>query len=378
MGMTEALQIERITLDRVAMPLKAPFETSFGRESVREFYLVTVEAQGIKGYAETVASAAPLYSEETNGTVHHLITDILAPILFRAPIGEATEVRERLRPIRGNRMAKAGLEMAVWDWFARREGRPLYQLLGGTRTDIPVGVSIGIQPQVEDLVALARDYWQQGYQRLKIKIRPGWDVVPLSRVREALPDAPIMADANSAYRLPEAVPVFQELDRLHLMMIEQPLSEDDMIDHAALQREIATPVCLDESIRSAEDAEKAISLGACRIINIKLGRVGGFAEGRAIEQIAREHGVDVWCGGMLESGIGRAANLHLTSLPGFTLPGDTSASDRYFEEDLVDPPFRLTDHGSLQVPVGPGLGVQPDPQRLRRFGRGHEELGPSV
>jgi O-succinylbenzoate synthase len=248
-------------------------------------------------------------------------------------------------------------------------------MLGGTRTDIPVGVSIGIQPTARDLVALARDFWAQGYRRLKIKIRPGFDVGPLSAVREALPEAPLMADANSAYTLGDAS-VLRQLDPLNLMMIEQPLAEDDIINHAALQREIATPVCLDESIRTRADAEKAIALGACRVINVKLGRVGGFSEARAIHDVAKRHQVPVWCGGMLESGIGRAANLAITTLDNFTLPGDTSASERYFEEDLIEPPFRLTDHGTLLVPEGPGIGVVPDPARVAKFSGGHEELRP--
>ena len=371
----DALTVERITLDQVRLPLKAPFETSYGTESERRFYLVGVHADGIAGYAETVATDEPLYSEETNQTVHHLIVDLLAPRLFAAPIAQPEDVARRLRPFRGNRMAKAALEMAVWDWFARRAGEPLHQLLGGSRTDIPVGVSIGIQPTTADLVALARDFWAQGYRRLKIKIRPGMDIAPLAAVREALPDAPVMADANSAYTL-DQIPLLKELDQLDLMMVEQPLAEDDIIDHAKLQRAIRTPICLDESIRTREDARKAIEVGACRVINIKLGRVGGFDEARGIHDIAAAHGIPVWCGGMLESGIGRASNLQLTTLGNFVLPGDTSASERYFAEDLIDPPFRLTDRGTLVVPAGPGIGVAPEADRLRRYRTGHEELRP--
>ncbi len=371
----DALTLERITLDQVRLPLKTPFETSYGTESERRFYLVGVHADGIVGYAETVATDEPLYSEETNQTVHHLIVDLLAPRLFAAPIARPEDVGRRLRPFRGNRMAKAALEMAVWDWFARRAGKPLHQLLGGSRTDIPVGVSIGIQPTTADLVALARDFWAQGYRRLKIKIRPGMDIAPLAAVREALPDAPVMADANSAYTL-DQIPRLKELDQLDLMMVEQPLAEDDLIDHAKLQRAIRTPICLDESIRTREDARKAIEVGACRVINIKLGRVGGFDEARGIHDIAAAHGIPVWCGGMLESGIGRASNLQLTTLANFVLPGDTSASARYFAEDLIDPPFRLTDRGTLVVPAGPGIGVAPEADRLRRYRTGHEELRP--
>lgn len=374
-GINDSLQIEYITLDKMAMPLKAPFETSFGVEAERRFYLVGVHGGGTTGYAETVASDDPLYNEETNQTVHHMMVDIMVPRLFAAPINHPDEVSWRLAPLRGNRMAKAALEMAVWDWFGKRAQVPLYQLFGGTRTDIPVGVSIGIQRTPADLVAIARDFWDQGYRRLKIKIRPGMDIVPLAAVREALPDAPLMADANSAYTLKQTA-ILKELDALHLMMVEQPLGEDDIIDHATLQRAIETPVCLDESIRTAEDARKAIEMGACRIINIKLGRVGGFSEARAIHDLAAQHGIPVWCGGMLESGIGRAANLQLTSLPNFTLPGDTSASDRYFAEDLIDPPFRLTDHGTLRVPEGPGIGVTPDGDRVARYSSSHEVIRP--
>ncbi len=374
-GSADALTLERITLDQVMLPLKAPFETSYGRELERRFYVVGVHADGISGYAETVATDEPLYSEETNQTVHHVIVDLLAPRLFAGPIVQPEDVGRRFRPFRGNRMAKAALEMAVWDWFARRAGIPLHQLLGGSRTDIPVGVSIGIQPTTADLVALARDFWAQGYRRLKIKIRPGMDIVPLAAVREAFPDTPIMADANSAYTL-DQLPLLKELDQLDLMMVEQPLAEDDIIDHATLQRAIQTPVCLDESIRTREDARKAIEIAACRVINIKPGRVGGFAEARAIHDIAAAHGIPVWCGGMLESGIGRAGNLHLTTLANFVLPGDTSASDRYFAEDLIDPPFRLTDRGTLMVPTGPGIGVAPDGARLQHYRTGHEEIQP--
>ncbi len=373
---TGTLEIDRITLDYVTMPLKTPFETSFGVELARHFYLVGVHGGGLSGYAETVAAEDPLYNEETNQTVHHMIVDVMAPRLLAAPISHPDEVSQRLRPFRGNRMAKAALEMAIWDWFGQRAAAPLYKLLGGARTDIPVGVSIGIQPTPMELVAIARDFWARGYRRLKIKIRPGMDIVPLAAVREALPDAPIMADANSAYTL-DQIPVLKELDQLNLMMVEQPLAEDDIIDHAVLQRAIQTPVCLDESIRTRDDARKAIELGACRVINIKLGRVGGFSEARAIHDVAAQHGVAVWCGGMLESGIGRAANLHLTTLANFVLPGDTSASDRYFAEDLIDPPFRLTDHGTLAVPEGPGIGVAPDPERMTRYSSRHEELRPS-
>jgi O-succinylbenzoate synthase len=369
-----AITIDGIGIQRVVMPLKAPFETSFGVESERAFWLVTVEGGGLTGYAESVAGDEPYYNEETNETIRHMIRDHLGPRLLGHPLEHPDEVLPLFAQVRGNRMAKAALEMAVWDLFGRAQGKPISALLGGTRTSVPVGVSIGIQASVEDLVARATEFWQSGYRRLKIKIRPGLDLEPLAAVRRTLPDAPMMADANSAYSLAH-LSVFREMDSLHLMMIEQPLAEDDLVDHAELQAAIQTPVCLDESIRTDEDAEKAFRIGACRIINIKLGRVGGFSEARRIHDRARAAGYPVWCGGMLESGIGRAANLHITTLPGFSLPGDTSGSDRYWEEDLVDPPFVLGADGTMAVPQGPGLGVVPDPKRLARYGGASEHFG---
>ncbi len=374
MAGTDVLTIDGIGIERVVMPLKAPFETSFGVESERAFWLVTVEGGGLTGYAESVAGDEPYYNEETNETVRHMIRDHLGPRLIGQPITHPDQVLPLFSQVRGNRMAKAALEMAVWDLYGRVHNAPIRELLGGTRDRVPVGVSIGIQPTPADLVAQATRFYAEGYRRLKIKIRPGLDLEPLRAVREALPDAPMMADANSSYAL-EAASVFQEMDALDLLMVEQPLAEDDLVDHAALQSLIKTPVCLDESIRTHEDAEKAFRIGACRIINIKLGRVGGFSEARQIHDAARRAGHPVWCGGMLESGIGRAANLHITTLPGFTLPGDTSGSDRYWDEDLVDPPFVLGSDGTMAVPGGPGLGVVPDPRRLKRFGSAREHFG---
>lgn len=348
------------------MPLKAAFRSSRGSEHARRFWLVGVHAEGISGWAEAVAGDAPLYTEETHTTVHHILVDHVLPRLFAQPISSPDAVSSRLADVRGNPMAKASVEMAIWDWFARRKATPLYRMLGGRRADIPVGVAIGIQPSVQELVAVAREYWAQGYRRLKVKIQPGMDIAPLAALREALPDAPIMADANSAYTLAD-LSLFRELDQLDLMMVEQPLAADDLLDHAYLQDRITTPVCLDESIRSVRHAQQALMIGACRVINIKPGRVGGFREARAIHDEARTIGVPVWCGGMLESGIGRAANLHLSSLPGFSLPGDTSASARYYAEDLINPGFVLTNHGTLTIPEGPGLGVEPDPDRLSHY-----------
>ncbi|MCY0898176.1 MAG: o-succinylbenzoate synthase [Firmicutes bacterium] len=369
------MKIEAIFLDFVQLPLKSPFQTSFGTERVKSTWLVTVVADGVRGYAESVADVEPLYSEETHASVYFAWKNALVPRLVNESLTDPKDVDALFAPIRGNRMAKAALEMAIWDWFSRSQGVPLWRLLGGdpARQRIPVGVSIGIQSSPEQLIAVAMDYLSQGYRRLKVKIQPGTDVEPLERLRAAVgSEVPIMADANSAYRLSD-VDRLKALDALNLMMIEQPLAEDDIVDHSVLARALKTPVCLDEAIRSSDDARKAIQLGACAVINVKVGRVGGHQMARQVHDVAASHGVPVWCGGMLETGVGRAHNLHVSTLPNFRLPGDTSASDRYFFEDLVDPPFRLNPDGTLSVPEGPGIGVEPVPERLARFRTHHEE-----
>lgn len=368
------MKIDQVQLDFVQIPLKSPFQTSFGTDSVKTTWIVTVLAEGIRGYAESVADVEPLYSEETHASIYFALKNHLLPRLATVDIAGPEQVDTLLQPVRGNRMAKAAIEMAIWDWFARIQGQPLWKLLGGdaARMRIPVGVSIGIQSSPEALVETAQGYLAEGYRRLKVKIKPGTDRLPLERLRAAVgPEVLIMADANSAYRLSD-IDRLRSLDPLSLMMLEQPLAEDDMIDHRQLARAIHTPVCLDEAIRSDEDARKAIELGACSIINIKVGRVGGHAVARRVHDVAKTRGVPVWCGGMLETGIGRAHNLHLSTLPNFRLPGDTSASDRYFAEDLVEPPFRLNGDGTLTVPDGPGIGVEPDAERLERYRTYHE------
>lgn len=361
--------IEQIELDFVQIPLKSPFQTAYGREMVKSCWLVTVVAEGIRGYAESVADVTPLYSEETHASVYYAWKNHLCPRVWGRDLKNPQELLALWAPVRGNRMAKAALEMAVWDWFARSRRQPLWQLLAGDpgRMRIPVGVSIGIQPSPEELVTQAQAYLAQGYRRLKVKIGPGNDWEPLSRLRKALgEEVPIMADANSAYTLAD-VDHLRRLDSLYLMMLEQPLAADDYVDHAVLAQRLNTPICLDESIKSDDDGRKAIGLGAAKILNIKVGRVGGHTVARRLHDVAEASSVPVWCGGMLETGIGRAHNLHLSTLPGFTLPGDTSASDRYFFEDVIDPPFRLNEDGTLDVPSGEGIGVEPDPGRLARF-----------
>jgi len=349
------MRVERIELRGIRLPLRFPFETSFGRSESKEFLLVSVSAGGVTGYAECVADVDPFYLPETNETARHVIRDFLAPLLLAHEVGSPREVQALFARVRGHEMAKAALEMAVWELEARRENAPLYRVLGGRGGEIASGVSIGLQKDPGVLVEKVETEVAAGYRRIKIKIKPGKDRDLVAAVRRRFPDVPLMVDANSAYTLAD-VPLFQELDAYRLMMVEQPLAWDDMVDHAALQAKIETAVCLDESIHSPDDARHALALGACRIVNIKVGRVGGFASAIAIQGLCREKGAPVWCGGMLESGIGRLANVHLQTLPGFTLPGDTSASARYFEEDLVDPPVVVSPRGTITVPEGPGIG----------------------
>lgn len=349
------MRLDRIEVRRIHLPLLHPFETSFGRTTEKQFLLLAVSAEGLTGYGECVADADPFYLPETLGTALHILKDFLVPLAFQLDISHPRDVLPAFARVRGHQMAKAALEMAVWDLWARRQGVPLYRLLGGRGGAIGAGVSIGLQPDEAALLAKVETEQAAGYRRLKIKIKPGRDLALVEAVRRRFPDLALMVDANSAYTLADAGPL-RELDRYRLMMIEQPLAWDDMVDHATLQGQLETPICLDESIRSADDARRALDLGACRIINIKAGRVGGLAESLAVHDLCRARGIPVWCGGMLESGIGRLANVHLQTLPGFTLPGDTSASARYFAEDLIDPPVEVRPDGTIAVPEAPGLG----------------------
>jgi len=359
-----AFTIERLELRLIRLPLVRFFETSFGRVYDRTFVLVTVSGDGVQGLGECVADADPYYSAETHATAWHIIRDFLARLVLNKPFSHPREIFPAMRVVRGHHMAKAALEMAAWDLYARREGRPLHAVLGGTRSRIESGVSIGIQDSLEQLlerVAIERD---AGYRRIKIKIKPGWDLDAVERVRQQFDGIPLMVDANAAYTLDDAAHL-AGLDRFDLMMIEQPLEYDDIRDHAALQRRLSTPICLDESIHSVRAAEEAIELGACRIINIKPGRVGGHAESIRLHDTAARHGIPVWHGGMLESGIGRAHNIHLSTLPNFTLPGDIAASRRYYEPDLIDPPIEVDADGGIAVPVGPGIGVNVEWDRVQ-------------
>ena len=350
------LLIQSIELREIRLPLVHFFETSFGRTTERRIVLARVtDADGAEGWGECTAGEGPFYSDEWTDTAWATLTEFLAPMVLGKEVAKAAHVFTLMRPVRGHRMAKAAIETACWDLEAKRAGVPLWKHLGGTRPEIACGVSIGIQDTLEMLLEKIRQEVDAGYQRIKIKIKPGWDLKIIERVRKEFPDIRLMGDANSAYKLSD-VSLFQQLGRFNLMMLEQPLAHDDIFDHAALQRQINTPVCLDESIRSAEDAAHAIALGSCQIINVKLGRVGGHAEAKRLEQVARDNEIPVWCGGMLEAGIGRAHNIAMSTLAGFTLPGDVSASARYWEEDIIDPPVTVSARGTITPPDSPGIG----------------------
>jgi o-succinylbenzoate synthase len=350
------VKIERLELRLLKLPLVHFFETSFGRIDDKHFIIVRVEGDGATGYGECVAELDPYYSSETNDTVWHIIADFVAPRLLGAVFAHPREVFPALKAIRGHNMAKAAVEMAAWDLYARLQNQPLSRVLGGTRDRIASGVSIGIQPSLDALASKVEHELAAGYRRIKIKIKPGWDLAPVEMIRARFGSIALMVDANAAYSVADADHLAR-LDAFDLMMIEQPLDYDDVADHAVLQKRLKTPICLDESIKTVGIAREAITAGACRIINIKPGRVGGFAESIRLHDLCASHGIPVWHGGMLESGIGRAANIHLASLPNFSLPGDIAASKRYFDPDLIEPAVDIATDGTIAVPTGPGLGV---------------------
>jgi O-succinylbenzoate synthase len=355
------------------MPLVTPFETSFGRTTLRRILLVEVDADGVIGWGECVAGEGPFYGPETVETAWHILRDFLWPALRGKEFAGAVEVWGLLSAVRGHQMAKAALEAAVWDAEARQKGLPLWKLLGGEREEIPCGVSIGLKENDDELERAVEKELAAGYQRIKIKIKPGRDVEPVARLRRRFPRIRLMVDANSAYG-PQDFPLLRELEAYFLMMIEQPLGWDDIWGHAELQRMLNTPICLDECIHSEEHSRAAIALSACRIINIKLGRVGGYTSARRIHDLCREKGVPVWCGGMLESGIGRAHNIALSTLPNFSLPGDVTASRRYWTEDIIEPEVTVTPQGTIRVPGGPGIGYEPRRDRIETLTVRREEL----
>ena len=349
------MKIESIVMREIRMQLKSPFETSFGASFDRRILLVEVVADGVSGWGEVTAMEMPNYNSETTDTAWHVISDFLAPQLIGKSVASASDLPEMMEHVRGHQMAKSGIENALWDVEAQQRKLPLAKLLGGTLTEIASGVSLGIRENPAALVKKVAEELASGYQRIKLKIKPGKDLDYVAAVRREFPAILLSVDANSAYRL-EDVAHLRKLDVYNLLMMEQPLNWDDIHAHAKLQAQIATAICLDECISNSRHALTAIELKACRIINIKLGRVGGHSEARLVQQVSREHGIPVWCGGMLETGIGRAHNIAMSSLPGFTLPGDVSASARYYQDDIVEPEITVTAKGTIPIPSTPGLG----------------------
>lgn len=367
------MRLEQITLRELHMTLVAPFQTSMETTTVRRVLLVEAVVDGVIGWGECVAGETPSYSPETTETAWHILRDHLWPTLKGKQFASAGDVWDLLSWVRGHNMAKAGLEAALWDAEAKQKQIPLAKLLGGTREEIASGVSVGIKASLEELVRAVEVELKAGYQRIKIKIKPGHDLEAVRVLRTKFPAIKLMVDANSAYT-PADVPLLQRLDEFYLMMIEQPLGWDDLYSHVELQRELQTPICLDECIHTEEQAVAAIRLGACRIMNIKLGRVGGYTPARRIHDVCQKQNMPVWCGGMLESGIGRAHNIALSTLPGFTLPGDVAASRRYWTEDIIEPEVTVLKQGTIRVPSEPGIGFQPRIDLIDRLTEKRERL----
>lgn len=353
------MKIERIELRKIHLPYVSPFETSGWRELGRHPIIVRVDAAGITGWGETAVGVNPFYSEECTASCWVIMRDYLIPMLMDADLSGPEDVPAAYAKVRGNRMAKSGLEFAVWDLFAKMKEISLANMLGGTRSKVEVGVSVGIQPDIDTLISVVGQYIEDGYRRIKLKIKPGWDIEPTRAVRETWPDIKLQVDANSIYTLEHAAHLAQ-LDRFNLLLIEQPLPHDDIFDHAKLKTQLNAPLCLDESIVSPDHCRWAIEMNACDIVNIKPARIGGFVDSVKIHDMCQEIDMPVWHGGMLETGIGRVGNVALASLPNFTLPGDISANDRYFARDIVTNPFTLNEDSTLTVPTAPGNGALVD------------------
>jgi O-succinylbenzoate synthase len=367
------MRVRKITLREIHLPLIAPFQTSFGTSTLRRIPLIEVDVDGVIGWGECTAGEDPYYSYETVETAWHIIRDFLWPMLKGREFSSASEIHGIISHVRGHNMAKAAVETAIWDAEAKHKNLPLAKLLGGTREEISSGVSIGIQPSIEALIAKVEKELAAGYQRIKIKIMPGSDIEPARALRARFPRIRLMVDANSAYTLADA-PLLKKLDDFFLIMIEQPLGHDDIYSHAALQRQLDTPICLDECIHDYEHARAAIEIGACKIINVKLGRVGGHTSARQIHDLCQSKSVPVWCGGMLESGIGRGHNIAMSTLPNFTLPGDVSASKRYWAEDIIEPEVEVSARGTIRVPTAPGIGYTPRIDRIESLTKRREVL----
>jgi o-succinylbenzoate synthase len=361
------MKIKTIELIEINLPLVHFFETSFGRTYERRIILARVEdTKGNEGWGECTAGETPSYSEEWTESCWQVMEKILAPMMIGKEVEKAENIWDVTKAIRGNRMAKATLETACWDLEAKSLNVPLWKHLGGVNREIACGVSIGIQDTIEQLLEKINIELEAGYQRIKIKISPRWDYDVIKKVRETFGDILLMGDANSAYTLDD-IEKLKSLDEFNLMMLEQPLPNDDIIDHAKLQEVIATPICLDEPIKSPEDARKAIELKSGRIINVKNGRVGGHTQSKLVEKVCRENGIPVWCGGMLESGIGRAHNIAISTLAGYTMPGDVSASKRYWHEDIIEPEVKVSADGIITVPDGPGIGFEIKRDLIEKF-----------
>src|SRR5467141_1921272 len=367
------MQVRGMTLQEIRMKLVAPFETSMERTVARRILLVQADVDGVTGWGECVAGESPYYSPETTDTAWLVLRDFLWPMIKGKEFASAGEVWSLLRRVRGHNMAKASLETAVWDAEAKQKGVPLSKLIGGVREEIASGVSVGIKESLDELSAAVKKELAAGYQRIKIKIKPGKDVEQVKQLRQDFPRIKLMVDANSAYHASDW-PVLKQLDGYHLMMIEQPLGWDDLYSHVELQKKLQTPICLDECIHTLEHAQAAISLGACKIINIKLGRVGGYMVAKQIHDLCQANAIPVWCGGMLESGIGRAHNIALSTLPNFILPGDVTASRRYWHEDIIEPEVTVSAQGTIRVPTGPGIGFAPRLDRIEQFTARKERL----
>jgi len=369
------MKIERVTLRQIGMPLLHFFETSFSRTTERHMILVEAHGDGVSGWGEVTAGENPFYNEEWTASAWPILRDYAIPRVLGRELGSAADVAPLTAHIRGHKMARGGLEAAIWDLQARQQGVPLWKAIGGgARREIPCGVSIGIQDSVRQLLEKIETELAAGYQRIKMKIKPGHDVDAVRQVRERFPAIKLMVDANSAYTLADTEHL-RRLDDFYLMMIEQPLAHDDIIDHAQLQAQLQTPICLDECIRTAHHAEQAIKLRACGIINIKLGRVGGFAEAKRVHDVAQAAGIPVWCGGMLEAGIGRAHNIALATLPNFVLPGDVSASRRYWARDIIRPAVETTSQGTILIRDEPGFGYALDHDFIRSITLREESIG---
>jgi O-succinylbenzoate synthase len=360
------MKIEKIELRHIKMELVSPFTTSMGTEYDEEHIIVRVDGEGLTGWGESVAEGTPFYSYETVTTAWHILSDFLIPSILGIDISNINEAIQLYSNVRGHRMAKAGLEAALWDLLAKSKNISLSKMIGGTKDKIDVGVSIGIQSSIPELLKKIEGYLAEGYKRIKIKIAPGNDIQFVKAVRKEFPDILFQVDANSAYTLND-IDLFKEMDNYNLLLIEQPLGYEDIYQHSKLQRQLKTPICLDESIHSLDDTRAAIELDSCRVINIKPGRVGGFTESKLINDYCASKNIPVWCGGMLESGIGRAGNVALASLPNFTLPGDISASKRYYKEDIVEPEFVVNADGTMDVPTKPGIGVEVNMKMLEKI-----------